>query len=380
MSRGPSTPLLRALLHLLRDRTSRIRFVKAKAHSDDVMNNLADELAKEGRVKGRIFDIGALTVPHGWVDSSPVLCHQPLDYLTKLTIRARIQAPTTTIKFGAFSDRWTVAIGNMFGIVLDPGSHVGKVWCLTIPEGLKEVLWKEMNGAQVLGHRYYGTGLPKSDMGRFCVCGEEMSLRHILVGCSQYELQPLMTVLTDILRDVSPAIAFKTLHPDKWGQSPWYPLLALGAIEEATLPIFKGRKAALKVLKKSRQRREWIIGNYYWALWKWRMKEIHEEKFRFIPHLCAKLLCGVLLTPIPAHLLQTSGDDSNPPIGAGPAVALEQAGRRGSPSLLPPPISLIAGEEARPRLSRRGKSILRGVTTPLVLSAARPITTRERVL
>ena len=26
-----------------------------------------------------------------------------------------------------------------------------------IPEGMKEVLWKEMNGAQVLGHRYYGT-------------------------------------------------------------------------------------------------------------------------------------------------------------------------------------------------------------------------------
>jgi len=380
LSRGPSTPLLRALLYLLRDRTGRIRFVKAKAHSDDVMNNLADELAKEGRVRGRVFDIGALTVPHGWVDSSPVLCHQPLDYLTKLTVRARIQAPTTTIKFGAFSDRWTVAIGNMFGVVLDPGNYIGKVWHLTIPEGLKEVLWKEMNRAQVLGHRYYGTGLPKSDMGRFCVCGEEMSLRHILVGCGRYILQPLETVLADVLRSNSPAVAFRTLHPDEWGQSPWYPLLALRALEETALPIFKGRKAALKALKKSRQRREWIIGNYYWALWKWRMKEIHEEKFKFVPHLCAELLRGVLLAPVPAHLLQIPSNGGDAPIIAGPATPPQQTDQGGSPSLLPPPISLLAEGGARPHLSRRGESILRAITAPLASSAARPLTARERIL
>jgi len=110
MSRGPSTPLLRTLLYLLRDRTGRIQFVKAKAHSNDVMNNMADSLANEGHAKGRAFNIGALVVPPGWVDSSPVLCHQPLDYLTRLTMRARVQAPTDTIKFGAFSDRWAVTV------------------------------------------------------------------------------------------------------------------------------------------------------------------------------------------------------------------------------------------------------------------------------
>jgi len=46
-------------------------------------------------------------------------------------------------------------LGNMFRVVLDPGNHIYKVWGLSIPEGLKEVLWKEMNSAQVLGHRYY---------------------------------------------------------------------------------------------------------------------------------------------------------------------------------------------------------------------------------
>ena len=303
LNRGPPTPLLQLLLYLLRDRMGRLNFVKAKAHDSDVMNNMADLLANEGHKTGRVFDINTIQIPAGWVDTPPVLCHQPLNYLTKLTVRAMVQAPTGTLKFGVFSDRWVVTIGNMFGIVLDPGNHVGKVWSLTIPEGLKEVLWKEMNGAQVLGHRYYGTGLVKSDLGRFCMCGNEMSLQHILLGCGSYRLQPLLELLLKALQEVSPANCFKTLHPDEWGWSPWYPLLALKEIEETTLPIFKGRKAVLKALKKTRQKREWIIGNYYWALWKWRMKEIHEDTFKFVPSLCGSLLKDILLTPVPAHLL-----------------------------------------------------------------------------
>ena len=245
MSRGPPTPLLQLLLYLLRDRTGRLSFLKAKAHGDDIMNNMADALADEGRKSGRVFDISAIQIPAGWVDISPVLCHQPLDYLTRLSVRATVRAPAATLKFEVFSDRWTVTIGHMFGVVLDPGSHIGKVWNLAIPEGLKEVLWKEMNGAQVLGHRYYGTGLAKSDMGRLCACEEEMSLQHVLLGCSAYRLQQLLDVRTDALRRVSPADAFKTLHPDEWGYSPWYPLLAMGALEESVLPIQKGRKALL---------------------------------------------------------------------------------------------------------------------------------------
>jgi len=240
MRRGPATPLLQFLLYLLRDRTGRIDFVKAKAHGDDSMNNLADALANEGHMKGHIFDIGAIRIPAGWVDVAPVLCHQPLNYLTALTVWAKVQTLTDTIKFGVFLDRWVITIRNMFGVVLDLGNHIGKVWNLSIPEGLKEVLWKEMNGAQVLGHRYYGTGLAKSDLGRFCSCGDEMTLQHILVGCEAYGLQPLLMILMDALREISPADSFKTLHPDEWGWSPWYPLLALRELEETALPIFKG--------------------------------------------------------------------------------------------------------------------------------------------
>ena len=184
------------------------------------------------------------------MDIAPVLCHQPLDYLTKLTVRNRIPALAGTNRFGSFSDRWTVTIGLLFDKVLDPGSHIGKMWSLSMPEGLKEVLWKEMNGAQVLGHRYYGTKSARSDMGRVCLCSMEMSLGHILLGCSMYKLLPLLTILLDTLQSISPESAFRTLHLDEWGSPPWYPLLAMKALEETTLPIFKGRKKVLKELKK----------------------------------------------------------------------------------------------------------------------------------
>jgi len=186
-------------------------------------------------------------------------------------------------------------IRTLFDRVLDPGNHIGNIWKLSIPEGLKEVLWKEMNSALVLGHRYYSTKGKKSDMGRVCPCSVEMSLGHILLGCNTYKLQPLLTVLMDALLLVPPKSSFRTLHPDEWGSSPWYPLLALKTLEETALPIFKGRKKVLRELKASRQKREWIIGSYYWSLWKWRMKEIHDDKFKFIPFLCTGLLKEALM-------------------------------------------------------------------------------------
>jgi len=52
LSQGPNTHLLQYMLYLLRDRTGRLSFVKAKAHGDDVRNNIADRLANEGCVSG----------------------------------------------------------------------------------------------------------------------------------------------------------------------------------------------------------------------------------------------------------------------------------------------------------------------------------------
>jgi len=380
LSRGPPTPLLKALLHLLRDRTGRVSFMKTKAHDKDVMNNLADQLANEGRCSGRVLDIGSLRVPDGWVDEAPVLCHQPLDYLTRLVVRDHVPAPTLTLKFGAFSDRWTVMIGWMFGVTLDPGNYVGKVWSLAIPEGLKEVLWKEMTGAQVLGHRYYSTHTAKSDMGRVCPCGVEMSLNHILVGCPSYDLAPLKDILEDVLRSILPWHSFKTLHPDEWGIYPWYPLIALKAIEEAAFPIVKGRKELLKGLQCGRQQREWVIGNYFWALWKWCMKDIHDTKFKFVPGICGDILRDTLMMPVPAHL-QPVGENEGTGIRADADRTRAKAPRQtGDLSRLPPPVSHILQHKAVPRLSARGKSILRALKAHSRLRDPHPITSWERIL
>jgi len=364
-SRGPPAPLLQTLLYLLQDRTGRLRFEKAKAHGDDVMNNLTDKLANEGRTKGRVLDVGSLTIPDGWVDTALVLCHQPLDYLTKLIVRARVGVPAKTLKFEAFSDRWMVTLGQMFGVVLDPGNYIEEVWHLAIPEGMKEVLWKEMNRAQVLGHRYHGQGHERSDMGRFCLCGLEMTLGHILLGCDAYKLQPLMTILLTALGVLHPSSSFKTLSPDSWGMSPWYPLLALGSLEEIAYPIVKGRKKILKKLKKSRQRREWMIGNYYWALWKWRMKEIHDTGFTFVPANCVASLHDMLAAPVPAHLLTRGAENGS---GEGPPSALPSlasAPLLGDLTSLPPPVSLLLGGDAGGWLSSKGKSILRALQAPI---------------
>jgi len=48
MNSGPPTPLLKYLLYLTRDRTGRISLIKAKAHGDDINNNIADRLANKG--------------------------------------------------------------------------------------------------------------------------------------------------------------------------------------------------------------------------------------------------------------------------------------------------------------------------------------------
>jgi len=344
------------------------------------MNNLADKFANEGRTKGRILGMGSLIVPDGWVDTAPVLCHQPLDYLTKLVVRARVGAPAKSLKFKVFSDRWMVTLGHMFGIVLDPGNYIKGVWHLTIPEGMKEVLWKEMNGAQVLGHRYHGQGHMRSDMGRFCPCRLEMSLGHILLGCDIYRLQPLMTVLMTALGALHPDSSFKTLSPDSWGTSPWYPLLALGSLEEAAYPMVKGQKRILKGLKKSRQRREWMIGNYYWALWKWRMKEVHDTSFNFVPANCVASLRDTLAVPVPVHLLTRPAEEEGgkDPPGTTPIPA--PAPFLGDLTKLPPPVSHLLERGTEKQLSSRGKSILRTLQAPVANERPHRLSGREAIL
>jgi len=251
--------------------------------------------------------------------------------------------------------------------------------CLPVPEGLKEVLWKEMNGAQVLGHRYFGKGHTKSDMGRTCPCGAEMSLSHILVGCAAYKLHPLMGVLLDSLKTAYPGSGFKTLAPDEWGMSPWYPLIALGELEELSYPITKDRKKILKKLKESRQKRIWIIGNYYWALWKWHMKEIHDAQFKFVPVLCAGSLQELLSRPVPLHLVAPrDGETAN---GATPTNNVVPSNALMADTLLPPLLGNHPKETKLPtRLSPRGKQILWAIVKPAQVQYHASLSKQDTIL
>jgi len=136
-----------------------------------------------------------------------------------------------------------------------------------------------------------------------------MSLDHILTGCSQYDLRPLMSLLLDSLRVVSPTAVLKTLHLNEWGSSPWYPLLALRALEHNALRPFKGVKKVIKKLKESRPWREWLIGSFFWAIWKWRMKEIHNDNFRFVPLSCTDSLQSVLSALRPEPTVKKNTED-----------------------------------------------------------------------
>ena len=160
----------------------------------------------------------------------------------------------------------------------------------------------------------------------------------------------------------------------------WIPLLALGALEDAAYPIVKGRKRILRSLKKSRQQREWIIGNYYWALWKWRMKEIHDADFKFVPTNCAASLHDVLSTPVPAHMLKRGtvdeGSEKPPSVTPGPATA-PLVGDLGN---LPPPVSHLLGRGTGVRLSKRGESILRAIQAPVANERSRCLPRREAIL
>jgi len=173
-----------------------------------------------------------------------------------------------------------------------------------------------------------------------------------------------MDVLKEVLGSFSPQQSFKMLHPDEWGTSPWYPLLALKELEEATFPIVKGRKAILKSLAKSRQRREWVIGNYYWALWKWHMKNIHDARFTFVPHMCRDLLRQALLVPVPRHLLVPTTDGTSATTIHGDPTELTTHGQEAGPAQLPPPVSLLLRKKklaSATRLSSRGEEILQAL-------------------
>ena len=268
---NPPLELFRHLLFCLRAHRGRLSFIKVKAHSGDLMNDMADSLANEGRLAGRTLHIPGLYTPPGWVDSHPVLSHQPVSYLSSLLVRYTVLMPLRTYRSSVFTDRWTVSMFGLFGRVLDVGLYVSAIWTINIPVGLREVLWKEALGSLPFSSPdWVSSRVPLS-----CCCGESLSLDHIFTGCASYRLAPLLGSLEDRLQVISPPLFhLRSLRPDKWHPSPWYPLIALKAVEVHTARPSEACPKPDQALMTTHPQREWAIGSFLWFVWKKRMKEL----------------------------------------------------------------------------------------------------------
>jgi len=246
-------------------------------------------------------------------------------------------------------------MARIFGMYLDVDAYALAIWTINIPVGFRETLWQEMNGAQAIGHRYRG----KCDLMRECLCGTELSLDHILMGCRRYNLVVLERVLHDRLWEVSPSFYHKSLHPDSWKPSPWYPLLALKRVEQNSIKPSKTVSKPNKAFSDSRATWEWLVGSFFWELWKWRMKEANEPTFKFLPKNHVAALVKTLAAPVARAAAGPSG--SGPPRdGSGPAPAVPT----GDLMKLPPPVSHLERRGAGTRLSSRGESILHAIRAP----------------
>ena len=133
------------------------------------------------------------------------------------------------------------------------------------------MIWKDSSAALPIGHRYHG---PLADM-RFCPCSSPLSLAHILSGCDAFPISPLyLDILIPRLSGLAPSVSCRTMYPDEWSGPDgllWFPLLCLKSLE------YSGpSRSERRQLNSSRSDREWAIGSFFWAVWKYRMKLIHE--------------------------------------------------------------------------------------------------------
>ena len=262
--------IFRFLLYLLRSHVGRLDFSWVKGHSSDYMNCLADSLANEGRLNGRELNLDSFRPPPGWVDVSPVLNGAPLHDITT-SLSSAIPTPLTSDKFRVFRSQWYWFFRSVFSLSPDFGLYYSHIWSANIPAGFRNLIWKDSSAALPVGRRYHG---PLDDM-RTCPCSCPLSLPHILSGCAAFPISPLYhDILLPRLRALAPSASCRSMCPDEWSTReglPWFPLLCLKFLE------YSGHSRAVRQqLSSSRSDREWAIGSFFWAVWKYRMKLIHE--------------------------------------------------------------------------------------------------------
>ena len=272
---GSLRTLFQNLLGLLRRHNSLLKFSWVRGHSGVYGNERADKVAALGVKHSHfVFSVSQSLLDPGWVDSAPVLNHQPLSHLTYLIVRDSIPPPLLGPKFAAFRLEWLTYFHDVFDTHIDLMRHFQSLWSVNIPPGLRELLWKYAAGSLPLGHRWHGT----SDLGRTCRCGSVMSLSHVWAGCPAHDLTPLFDLLDSKMQLLEYGTQ-KSLWPCEWPAPFWFPIIALKPLESlSSIPVRVRRR-----LGKSRRAREWALGSFFWYIWKQHMKEVMEPAFRFIP-------------------------------------------------------------------------------------------------
>src|SRR5258706_627759 len=314
-----STTLLRYLLFLLCSHDGYVEFKWVKAHDGNVMNSLADGLAKQAALSyTHIFSLASISVPPNWVDTGPVLNHQSLSFLTSSVIDGTIVHPVMGDKSAAFCHRWSSwASGFSLGW-MDVSHHIPNIWKVNIPTQLRELLWKEINKSLPLGRTWaskvkWGQCCPCNDhvleldqvctseehlldtrhvwvqprckastglRTNRCRCGVMMSLAHIWKGCQSYDMEPFFSILRKKFKSLV-YVDSPTTNPDTWMSGDiWFPLLSLRSLELGPEVSSRDRK----ILGHSRKAWEWAIGSLLWFTWRMRMKEVHSQSMTFSPH------------------------------------------------------------------------------------------------
>ncbi len=300
-----SATLLRYLLYLLRSHDGYVEFKWVKAHNGNVMNSLADELAKQAALSySHIFSLASISVPPNWVDDGPVLNHQSLSFLTGSIVNGTVVHPVMGDKSADFCRKWSSWATGFSLSWMDVTHHIPNLWKINVPTQLRELLWKEINDSLPLGcawaskvrwgqlcpcnrrkltmHHVWvrprcelSTGLQANR----CRCGHILSLAHIWKGCSSYDMAPFFSLLQKKIKSLVYLVS-PTTNPDVWMSGDmWFPLLSLRSLELGLEVSDFNRK----VLGHSRKAREWAVGSLLWFTWRMRMKEVHSQSMTFSP-------------------------------------------------------------------------------------------------
>ena len=264
--------LFQFFLFLLRSHAGPLRFSWVKAHAGNAMNDVVDALAKDGLASGPVFRLDDLHVPPGWVDYAPVLNCQSLAFISQSLVSYSSPTPLLSNRMASFRDKWTVFFYRSFDTKVDLGTHFRRLWRLNCPPGLKDLVWRSVTGALPIGSSWYGR-----DIGlQFCPCGDPapLDLFHIFRGCSHF---PIQCLYVDVLWPALIAthggkLWHKSLDPDCWYRGWWFPILCLKRLAHCGTTD-KVRRA----LCRSVPDREWILGSFYWRLWRTRMDLAHSR-------------------------------------------------------------------------------------------------------